>query len=226
MSRVSGVNPGRRRRWLALGVLALLLGCRSADVGAERAAPTRDQEAAGEEKADAAPTAADPWARTPGGPAGGPQPAAAVVRFVEPGDPIPVAPERRPALPGEALLAVVAVRDGRLAPEGDLVLRLSAELSQEAELRAVVGPGGAPDPPQVDLAGLARLAAASARHLLLVDVRPSRQAGGLRDGYLVHAASGALLACWTARAEPPPVPTGEAADLCARIAVAHGRLDD
>lgn len=193
------------------------------DAVGDRARPGREPE----DSQDPPLAPADPWGRVAGGPAGEAPPAPAVIGFQPPQDPRPVALERRPALGPGQVLAVVLVREGNLAPEGDLILRLDAELSREEELDAVVGPGSDPDPPQVDLAGLASLAARNHRHLLLVDVVPSRRPDGLRDGYLVHAPSGALLACWTV--EPgnqgqPVAPTGQAADLVQRIAAAHARL--
>lgn len=213
----------RAASWAPLAPLALVAlgGCGSAEKAPAPAREAAPPEATGEETAPA-----DPWARVAGGPAGQPAPAAAV-RFHEPADPRPSARERRPALPAPAVLGLAVVRDGYLAGEADTLLQLSAELSRVEGLGDVIGLGGAPDPPGVDLAGLARLAAAGERDLLLVDVRPSRRAGGARDGYLVHAASGALLACWTIDArEEPVVPTGDEPDLVAQIAAAHGRLQD
>lgn len=218
------MSRARRPGLGAVLALAALGGCASSPDAAPRAEVEGPAQGGREDE-----TAPDsPWGRVAGGPAGAPAPAPAVVRFREPTDPRPVAEERRPALGAELVLGVVAVRDGRLEPEAALLLRLEAELSRVDELAAVVGPGAAADPPEVDLAGLAALAAAGERDLLLVEVRPPRRPGSICDGYLVHAATGALLACWSVDAQGlvggVPPSGGAAQDLVARIAAAHGRL--
>ncbi len=174
---------------------------------------------------DAQPVAApsDPWTDRPEGPAG-PAVASQQVRLRLPSArPEPVTAEHRPTLPARARLALVSAHDAWLVRAARVLLALGRELD-DPRLAPVVALGPlASDRPEIDLVDLALEADAQGFDLLLVDVR--RGADDERDGLLVHAGTGALLAVFEVRRGGLPIATVShgGADLLARVGQAYAR---
>jgi hypothetical protein len=229
------------------GVLLGLSGCASARAGApEEAAPQaeggggsndrgllstepRSTEPASPEPTSAPPdaqpvtTPSDPWTDRPEGPAGPPVASQQVRLRLPSSRPEPVTAEHRPTLPARARLALVSAHDAWLVRSARALLALGRELD-DPRLAPVVALGPlATDRPAVDLVELALEADAQGFDLLLVDVR--RGADDERDGLLVHAGTGALLAVFEVRRGGLPIATvshgGD--DLLERVGQAYAR---
>lgn len=217
---------------LGLGLGALvgaLSGCASARAESDPSAPSQlhQAEAPGGSEAQAVDggplaTPSDPWTERPVGPASPPA-ASERVRLRLPSSRLePVAPERRPALPPRARLAFVSAHDAWLVRSASALLALGRELD-DPRLEPVVALGPlSTGERQVSLAELAGEADAQGFDLLLVDVR---RGDDDRDGLLLHASSGVLLALYEVRGGALPIATGaHGEDLFDRVGQAYARI--
>lgn len=230
----------RKRARLALAVVGLaglligVSGCASARAAAEEAGASRVDDAeplnqSAEDPGSTEPTGArpltapaDPWTDRAEGTASPPT-AHDRVRLVLPSSRLePVTAEQRPALPPRARLALVTARDAWLVRAARTLLALGRELD-DARLEPVVGLGPLRARREIDLEALALEADAQGFDLLLVDVH--RGGGEDRDGFLLHAATGVLLAVFEVRGGTVPIASGgdTGDDLLDHVGQAYAR---
>jgi hypothetical protein len=215
------VSP-RARLGLLWIVGGLVIGCAGP---AKRAGDAESKQPGGGDTADSPPMVpaadtlpTDPASERPAGEVVQAE-ARSPARFRDPGGALP---RGRPALRPPLRLALVVVREGQVQHRPERLLRLERLLANLEDVRAVVGLGPVLTE-EVGLADLALLADEAHVDLLLVEV----QAGRDREGFLVHAPSGDLLARYRvppaeeasmASAQEPP-------DLLARLEQAFTRLE-
>lgn len=220
-----------------VGLLGSLSGCASAQAAPEATDSARPAGAGGETRTadEAAPstgdapdqqplaTPSDAWTERGQG-AEGQAASARRVRLLLPSSRLEaIAAAGRPALPARARLALVTARDSWLVRAPQALLDLGRELD-DPRLAPVVALGAiSGDRPQVDLEALADEADAQGFDLLLVDVR--RGVGPERDGLLLHATTGALLAVFEVRGGALPVASvpDSGDDLLDRVGQAYAR---
>jgi hypothetical protein len=216
----SGRGPGSldaARLLTALLVLALA-GCAGAE-REDRAVTSVEPSMDGAEGGDSdggAGTLSSPYDERPGGDAGEEAPRGPGARFVSPSAELRAG--RGPAVSTPARLMVVAVRDGRLVHDPQLLLALDEALADAEGLRAVT----ALTPvrlDQVSLGDLARLAGDAGADLLLVDVVADE-----RTGYVLHTAGGQLLAQPRA-GQPPSLTSSWTGGAVASVVDAYTRLE-
>lgn len=221
------------QRVLVCVVLLSLAGCAGAESKesvalAEPSGGTAEKRYRSERKPLSG-TTADPYRKRPGGQTTKTEDDdPGTVQFKEPETwPTPVKVAKRPAIPHPSKLAVALVRRGEIQFKAKLVLELESLLSRDKALKLVMALK-APRERQVTLKTLATQAHKEGRELLLVDVRPGL-AGRVRDGYLLLAKDGTLLAAYRIKkgSKPPPpraATDGHTPDVCQRIGAAYARL--